>query len=74
MLFALRYGAKQFELAKGMSAIEVGLLDKLPTIIRTVIFAVVAGELDAQLAAIINERQFLPRAKAVKAVGKRTAA
>ena len=74
VLLAVRYGAKNIELAKGLAAIEVGSLDKLPTVIRTVISAVAAGELDAQLAAIINERQFLPRAKAVKAVNKRTAA
>jgi len=71
VLFAVRYGAKQIELSKGMSAVEVGTIDKLPAVIRTVISAVAAGELDAQLATIINERQFLPRAKATKAVGKR---
>ena len=32
------------------------------------------GELDTQLATIINERQFLPRNKTVKATGKRVAA
>jgi hypothetical protein len=74
VLFAVRYGTKHIELAKGMSAIEVGTIDKLPTVIRTVISAVAAGELDAKLVAIINERQFLPRAKTVKAVNKRTAA
>ena len=39
----------------------MGSLDKLPTVIRTVISAVAAGELDTQLATIINERQFLPK-------------
>jgi len=74
VLFAVRYGAKQIELSKGMSAIEVGTVDKLPAVIRIVISAVAAGELDAQLATIINERQFLPRAKAIKAASKRSAA
>ena len=40
-------------------------------ILSTVISAVAAGELDAQLATIINERQFIPYAKVTKAVGKR---
>jgi hypothetical protein len=44
-----------------MSAIEVGTVDKLPAVIRTLIKAVAEGELDAQLATIINERQFLPK-------------
>ena len=74
VLFAVRYGAKHVELAKDKAAIEVGTMDKLPAVIRTVIKAVAEGELDAQLATIINERQFLPRNKAVKASGKRVAA
>ena len=72
MLFAVRYGAKHIELAKDKAAIEVGTIDKLPAVIRTVINAVAAGELDAQLATIINERQFLQRAKGVKAAGKKS--
>ena len=61
VLFAVRYGAKHVELAKDKAAIEVGTMDKLPAVIRTVIKAVAEGELDAQLATIINERQFLPK-------------
>ena len=66
VLFAIRYGAKHVELAKDKAAIEVGTIDKLPAVIRTVIKAVAEGELDAQLATIINERQFLPRNKVIK--------
>ena len=61
VLLAVRYGAKNIELAKGLAAIEVGSLDKLPHVIRTLINAVAEGELDAQLATITNERQFLPK-------------
>ena len=61
VLFAVRYGAKHIELAKDKAAIEVGTVDKLPAVIRTLIKAVAEGELDTQLATIINERQFLPK-------------
>ena len=71
VLFAVRYGAKHIELAKDKAAIEVGTIDKLPAVIRTVIKAVAEGELDGQLATIINERQFLPRDKTGKALKKR---
>lgn len=71
VLFAVRYGAKHIELAKDKAAIEVGSIDKLPAVIRTVINAVAAGELDGQLGSIINERQFLPRDKTGKASKKR---
>lgn len=61
VLFTVRYGSKTLELAKGMAAIDVGTIDKLPAVINTLIKAVHAGELDVQLAAVINERQFLPK-------------
>lgn len=54
--FALRYAGKAIELAKDKNAIEVGELAKLPAIIDTLIQAVSAGELDAQLAAAAEER------------------
>ena len=59
--FALRYAGKAIELAKGKNAIEVGEFGKLPEIIDTLIEAVNAGELDAQLTAAAAERGQLLR-------------
>ncbi|ARD43813.1 DUF6641 family protein [Colwellia sp. PAMC 21821] len=47
--FEVRYGNKPLELSKGNHAIEVGEKENLVLIIKTVIEAVVAGELDALL-------------------------
>lgn len=65
LFFQLRYGSKPLEFAKGMNAIEVADRDALPGAIGSVIDAVNAGELDAQLKAAIAERKaaFKPRAK-----------
>jgi hypothetical protein len=49
---SIRYGARVLELAKGKSAIEVGKLDQVPAVIKTVIEAVNAGELDAAVEAV----------------------
>jgi len=70
LLFAVRYGAKPIALSKDKSAIEVGSLDKLPSVINTLIKAVEGGELDAQLAAIRAERQFLPTKQSAKGAVK----
>jgi hypothetical protein len=48
--FFVRAGWKPIEFEKGKSAIAVPSLDKLPSIIETVITAVRNGELDSQLA------------------------
>lgn len=51
------YGSKPIELQKGgKSAIEVGQLDKLPAILKTIRDAVAAGELDAEIGLIARER------------------
>lgn len=65
MFFQLRYGSKPLEFAKGMNAVEVQDLVEASTVIRTIIDAVNAGELDAQLKAAIAERKaaFKPRTK-----------
>lgn len=65
LFFQLRYGAKPLDFAKGMNAIEVADREALPGTIGSVIEAVNAGELDAQLKAAIAERKaaFKPRAK-----------
>jgi hypothetical protein len=56
MFFSLRYAGKAVEFAKGKNAIEVGEFEKVPAIIDELVAAVRAGELDAQLAAVANER------------------
>lgn len=69
VFFQLRYGAKPLEFAKGMNAVEVGQRDALPGVIGSIIEAVNAGELDAQVKAAIAERKagFKPRAKKASA-------
>ncbi len=49
-LFAIRSGSKAIEFEKGKAAIAVSSLDKLPTVIDTLIAATRSGELDTQLA------------------------
>ena len=65
LFFQLRYGSKPLEFAKGMNAIEFADRDALPGTIGSVIEAVNAGELDAQLKSAIAERKaaFKPRSK-----------
>lgn len=66
VLFALKYGAKPIHISKDKSAIQVASLAELPDIINTLIRAVDAGELDAQLSAIQSERQFIPKKISIK--------
>ena len=49
MVLALRYGAKQIEIAKGKNAIEVAGMDDLVATLEVIKEAVQAGELDAQI-------------------------
>lgn len=56
VFFAIRYAGKPIEFAKDKNAIEAGELAALPKIIDTLIEAVRAGELDAQLTAAAVER------------------
>ena len=72
LLFAVRYGAKILPITKDKSAFEVGSLEQLPTVIKTLIQAVDAGELDTQLAAIKSERTIPPRRAIVKLPQKRS--
>lgn len=59
--FGIRYAGKPIEFAKDKNAIEVGELTALPDVIDTLIEAVRAGELDAQLTAAAVERGQLLR-------------
>lgn len=54
--FSARVGGKPLELAKGKQAVEVGTLDKLPSVIDMLIEAVRAGELDTQIATAAEAR------------------
>lgn len=45
----IRFGNKTLELGKGQQAIEVGKKEELPATIETVVEAVKAGELDAEI-------------------------
>ncbi|MBP2461833.1 MULTISPECIES: hypothetical protein [unclassified Rhizobium] len=59
--FSLRYAGKSIEFAKDKNAVEVGELLALPAVLDTLIEAVRAGELDAQLTAAAAERGKLLR-------------
>lgn len=62
--FVIRYAGRTIEIAKDKNAIEVSELEALPAIIDTLIEAVRAGELDAQLTAAAVERGKLLRKSA----------
>lgn len=64
VFFAVRYAGKAIEFATDKNAIEAGELSALPKIIDTLIDAVRAGELDAQLTAAAAERGKLLRKSA----------
>ena len=71
VLFAVRYGAKPIHIAKDKSAIQVESIAQLPSVINTLIRAVDEGELDVQLAAVKNERQFATKRPTLKLPQKR---
>lgn len=64
VFFAIRYAGKAIEFAKDKNAIEAGELSALPKVVDTLIEAVRAGELDAQLIAAAAERGKLLRKSA----------
>ena len=61
VFFGLRYAGQTIEFAKDKNAIEVGELSTLPAVLDTLVEAVRAGELDAQLTAAAAERGKLLR-------------
>lgn len=61
VFLGVRYAGKLIEFAKDKNAIEAGELSALPNIIDTLVEAVRAGELDAQLTAAAAERGQLLR-------------
>lgn len=71
--FSVWYGSKVIELKPGMTAINVAKREELPTVIRAVMDAVIAGELDAQIEDLAerNKEQLrkTPTPKLVKKAG-----
>ena len=63
--FCIRTGWRPIEFERGKAAIAVPSLDKLPSIIDTLIAAVRNGELDEQLAQSVSARK--PAAKSKRA-------
>ena len=61
--FSLRYAGKTIDLAKDKNAIEITDFAQLPETIDTLIAAVDAGELDAQLTAAASARSEVLRKK-----------
>ena len=54
--FGLRYGAVPLQLQPGKSAVEVAKLAELPAVIKLLINAAEAGELDAAIATVTEKR------------------
>ena len=65
--FRVQFGGRPLELAKGKTAIEVGVLANLPATIDALIAAVRAGELDQQLIAAAEARGHQLRGRKPKA-------
>jgi len=63
-VFFVRSGWKPVEFEKGKAAIAVPSLDKLPSVIDTLIAAVRGGELDERLAEASKQPRQSPRASA----------
>ena len=67
IMMTVRYGKKPIELSKGLNAIQVTDMTALPAVINTIIKAVDAGELDAQLT---SAAEFNPFSKRIKSASK----
>lgn len=67
-LFAIKVGAKSVDFEKGKAAVAVPSLDKLPSVIDTLIAAVRSGQLDVQLA---QGRQSPPPRKGLLGLAKK---
>lgn len=62
-VMTLKVGSKRVEFEKGKAAIAIGTLDKLPSVINSLIKAVRAGELDEQLKQLSRFGRALPTRK-----------
>jgi hypothetical protein len=63
-MISLRDGNRIIPLGKDQSSVQVGAVDQLSAVLETLRAAVIAGELDAQLEAMIAQRKMPPRKKA----------
>lgn len=54
--FGLRYGAVPLQLQPGKSAVEVAKLAELPAVIKLLITAAEAGEMDAAISGVMEKR------------------
>jgi hypothetical protein len=69
--FSVWYGSKVIELKPGLTAINVAKREELPAVIRAVMDAVIAGELDAQIEDVAERgTAALKKAAAVKPAKK----
>jgi hypothetical protein len=59
----MKVGSKRIEFERGKSAIAVGTLEKLPSVIDALIKAVRAGELDEQLKQLSKFGRQIPARK-----------
>lgn len=64
LFMSIRFGGRPVEFERGKSAVSVSSMDKLPTVITTLIEAVRAGELDDVLAQASKGRGFQKARKA----------
>lgn len=71
VLLTVRYGARPLTIANGMTAVELEKLEDLPQTIATIIRAVDAGELDAELATAAKDRQVRKPKQDKKVAAKR---
>ena len=60
-MITLRDGAKELPLAEGKTSVEVGEHEKLVEVLQTVRAAVLAGELDDALQAMIDAKKATPK-------------
>jgi hypothetical protein len=71
VLLTVRYGAHPLSIANGMAAVELEKMEDLPQTISTIIQAVDAGELDAELAAAAKLRLVRNAKQDKRVAGKR---
>lgn len=64
--FGLRYGAVPLQLQPGKSAVEVAKLAELPAVIKLLITAAEAGEMDAAIAGVMAKRGLKEKAVAAQ--------
>lgn len=69
-MITLRDGAKELPLLEGKNSIEVGEISNLVDALQTIRSAVIAGELDSQLAQSVSKRKTAQNGAAKSSKGK----